>query len=82
MAFEAIRASSFSFAQRQVEQAVECSGAHSLDKKFFKSAVATLGRSARSASGGFRSRPGTGTRASHILHIIGSSAGHRNMRPV
>lgn len=34
MAFEAIRASSFSFASRQVEQAVECSGTLSLDKSF------------------------------------------------
>lgn len=51
MAFEAIRASSFSFARRQVEQAVEFSGAHSLDKKFYIPAVATPSRSGRSVSG-------------------------------
>lgn len=77
MASEAIRASSFSFASRQVEQAVEYSGAHlSLDKSFF-SAVATTSRSGRPVNG---EAPDPGRvldrMPPHILHITGSFAGH------
>lgn len=48
----------------------------SLEKSYL--AVATSSRTGMSLNGkaSDRSRPGTGTRASHILHIIGSFAGH------
>lgn len=72
MASEAIRASIFSLARRQAEQAVECSSANELGQKVFLSSYDLDSGGQVGEREGFRSRPGIGTHASHILHIIGS----------